>query len=201
MKNELANVVDKSPTNGEKCNYTLSEDDVEEILDIAFSQQLIEIKDARRICNIVKDLHLVNAHRLNNHVRCVSCTGSNKEGVWFEKPKGTNQRFFKISCPVCQTDFCSECNKTPYHFGCDCDSVVSYAEKWLEWISPNGIRDQFVKEQSETSASFKESMQQYESQRKQREEEVRLTQSNLENLRTDEVFKESFCRICPHCRV
>ena len=196
-----------------RCDYAMLEQDVESVLDSGLSKGLIESAVAQAVWSKAKELYLAQAHRLNGHIRCVSCPGLNNEGVWFELAKNNSRRNQplsegvaaaaaaaapsrrgqRITCPVCATEFCSGCNGTPYHFHCDCDALVGHLQAWMDWAKPGGRRDEYVAEDK----ALQEVIAQNAKKREAEEAELR---KSLETLQADERYKESNCRLCPKCR-
>jgi hypothetical protein len=201
-----------------RCDYAMSEQDVESILDAGLSRGLIESASAQAVWAKAKELYLARVHRLNGHIRCISCPGLNNEGVWFELSTNTSRRRRRlpreeatssssssssssstnprrgqrITCPVCGTEFCSHCNATPYHYHCDCDALVGHLQAWIDWSEPGGRRDAFIAEDKALQKVIAENS-------KKREAEEAELRKTLETLKADELYKEKQCRLCPAC--
>lgn len=188
-----------------RCDYAMFEQDVETILDLGLAKGLIESAGAQAVWSKAKELYLAQAHRLNGHIRCISCPGLNNEGVWFELATSNSRRSTQLSggaapsrrgqritCPVCGTEFCSNCNGTPYHFHCDCDALLGHLQAWMDWAKPGGRRDTFIAEDK----ALQEVIAQNTKKREAEEAELRKA---LEALQADELYKEKNCRLCPKC--
>eukprot|EP00658_Telonema_sp_P-2_P013745 TRINITY_DN15211_c0_g1_i2.p1 TRINITY_DN15211_c0_g1~~TRINITY_DN15211_c0_g1_i2.p1 ORF type:complete len:475 (+),score=122.53 TRINITY_DN15211_c0_g1_i2:119-1543(+) len=86
----------------------------------------------------------------------------------------------RVECPSCLNVFCSACKNT-YHAHLGCDAIAPATERWYQWLRV-GREDYF---QEQTQRAF--------------DQEVVAAMKRFEQLQADEQWKESNCRLCPHC--
>lgn len=153
------------------CNHLLTEHEVLQVVQIAVEtwtnegELILENRVGNAIQKNIQKLYLVSntnclstimsyephlllvqakAHRDANDMQCVNCANQGDgedSGAWFALPPG-NTTAMRVSCPNCQTDFCSQCRTSPCHYRCSCDEVVAYSRAWNDWLQ--GGQDAFI---------------------------------------------------------
>jgi len=83
-----------------------------------------------------------------------------------------------FACPCGAPSFCTQCGEIPYHYHADCASVKALRERWLDWVR------EAQKARKREQAALRALLERCRQDR---------------DLREDENWKATHCRLCPHC--
>lgn len=133
----LANHPDRS----QRCNYLLTQKEVEQVLNRYKPVSSLPTED-RRVWKfhrgkLVDGKYGWLSERVTDaflrkgkiDLGCIECpTGGC--GYWVEPSRPREKQ--RMDCPKCLSAFCSLC-KRPYHYRCACDEVMTITKQWLEW--------------------------------------------------------------------
>ncbi|UJR08019.1 hypothetical protein I4U23_012297 [Adineta vaga] len=106
--------------------------------------------------------------------------------------KCPNQNF----CRLCNHEFCSLCNDQ-YHYRTNCQQLAEITQQWYFWC--NTERGRYLQTRAREDAVYAARLKEFEREQKaNRARNVKLQQT-YKNLLADEKYKETNCRLCPHC--
>eukprot|EP01034_Spumella_vulgaris_P022995 gene22995-29181_t len=180
------------------CRHLLSENEVCQVAEMAMDyytesgEPLVKKLDGVAIQKAIRKLYLAKAHRDHHHMQCVNCAASDDESSWFALSSDGDA--MRVACPKCGLDFCSQCQRSPCHFDCQCDEVVAYSRAWNEWLQ--GGRDVFLEELRRQSEAFNAAFADFQTKQK----EVAAGNDRFRELQENEAFKAARCKRCPRCQ-
>lgn len=129
------------PDESQRCNYLLTQKEVEQVLNKYKPPSQLPAED-RRVWRfhrgkLVDGKYGWLSERVTEaflrkgkiDLGCIECpTGGC--GYWVEPSRPREKQ--RMDCPKCLSAFCSLC-KRPYHYRCACDEVMTITKQWLEW--------------------------------------------------------------------
>jgi hypothetical protein len=146
------------------CDTVLSRNEILRIIDRGYHEKLHESGDftlplsgktMEQLMDAAKALILKRAtHGL---IRCPTCVGIDGVDYSFDADVGVD----RIVCPnSCGTEFCRNCNLSPYHHHCSCAEVVQYTRAWNDWCDSG--RNPYVAEMIAHDETYASLMADYE---------------------------------------
>lgn len=152
------------PDHSQRCNYLLSQLEIEQILNRYKPPSKLDLEDRKLwkfkrgrlidgslgwVSEKVDDAFL---RKGKIDMGCIECPNG-RCGYWVEPcDSGVRQ---KVDCPKCLNSFCSLCKRT-YHYRCECDQVMTIAKQWLEW-QQNG-RGPYLEQMAREDASYQSAL-------------------------------------------
>ena len=138
----------------------------------------------------------MKAHVDNGHMRCIGCQGANDEGFWFVLPDSGDRE--KVECPRCFERFCGKCRRTPYHYGCNCEDVMTLSNEWMRWL--NEGRQTYMQQLARAGREYEQLLNQYAQRKAQFERDKVEAEARHRELIQNEEWKQARCKRCPSCR-
>eukprot|EP00732_Lithocolla_globosa_P002100 Lithocolla_globosa_v1_NODE_1274_length_2706_cov_15.631837.p1 type:complete len:726 gc:universal NODE_1274_length_2706_cov_15.631837:2453-276(-) len=127
--------------------------------------------------------------KANLDMGCVECPSPDCGTFVQVDSDGYRQR---IACAKCKFVFCSSC-KRQYHYRCECDEVMTIHRGYLDWQQTGRL--QFLERMAKDNQDYQKSLEEFTKKKKDFEEEEKAWGI----LKTDETYKQSNCKLCPHC--
>lgn len=193
------------PEQAQRCNYLLSQKEVEHVLNrytpvSRLSSEERRLWRFRRGRLVDGRLGWVSERVSEAFLRkgkiaagCMECPNG-RCGYWVEPTRPRERQ--RVDCPKCLTAFCTLC-KRPYHYRCSCDEVMTITKQWLEWQQHG--REPYLQKMAAEDSSYQAALDTFNSRRHAHVQEVHTAEQNWALLVADENYKASRCRRCPHC--
>jgi len=193
------------PDPTQRCNYLLTQREVEHILNKYKPVNQLPSEERRfwkfRRGNLIDGTYGWTSEKVSDaflrkgkiDAGCVECPNG-RCGYWVEPCRPGEKQM--VDCPNCLNKFCTLC-KRPYHYRCECDEVMTITKQWLEWQQYG--REPYLRKMAEEDSSYQSALDCFNSRRSAYEDEVRVTERNWDLLVADENYKASRCRRCPNC--
>jgi len=208
-----------------RCDYALDQTEIETVLNKLLEKGLLASEDAETMWATAKDLFLARAHRVNGHIRCISCSGRNNEGVWFDISEADSQQeaeiqFIGVFSPNkgCANSSSSSsgavrpaahkrrvvCPVCSAQFCGDCNSIPYHygcrCDELIDHVRASlewveSGRDAYINKAAVQSEEYFKLL----SVRKARSTEAKEARERYQQLVLDEKYKAKTCKMCPHC--
>ncbi len=194
------------PDRAQRCDYLLSQKEVEHVLNRYLPSVSKLPAEDRRLWRFRRGrlidgrLGWVSERVSEAFLRkgkigsgCIECPNG-RCGYWVEPTRPREKQ--RVDCPKCLTAFCTLC-KRPYHYRCSCDEVMTITKQWLEWQQHG--REPYLQKMAAEDSSYQAALDTFNDRRSAHGQEVHTAEQNWELLVADENYKSSRCRRCPHC--
>jgi hypothetical protein len=153
------------PDESQRCNYLLTQREVEHVLNGHRAPSELPAADRRfwrfRRGKLVDGTYGWVSEKVSDaylrkgkiEAGCIECPNG-RCGYWVEPMRPGEKQ--KVDCPKCLMSFCSLCKRS-YHFRCACDEVMTITRQWLEWQQHG--REPYLRKMAEEDQSYQASLE------------------------------------------
>lgn len=102
-----------------------------------------------------------------------------------------------VECPKCQTRFCRQCRRGPFHFRATCDEVPRIEASWRQWLAVH--RDQYIEKRAAEESQFRDALRDFKEKKAEQAKQLQAAEQRAQEFKDMEQWKAARCRRCPRC--